>query len=42
MAPDQVARQYDRLPDFRAMRARHDPGRKFGNHFVESAVGGAT
>jgi alditol oxidase len=42
MAPDRVARQYDRLPDFRAMRARHDPGRKFGNHFVESVVGVAT
>jgi alditol oxidase len=42
MAPDRVARQYDRLPDVRAMRARHDPGRKFGNHFVESVVGLAT
>jgi alditol oxidase len=42
MAPDRVARQYDRLPEVRAMRARHDPGRKFGNHFVESVVGVAT
>jgi alditol oxidase len=41
MAPDRVAGHYDRLPDFRAMRARHDPGGKFGNHFVDSAVGAA-
>jgi alditol oxidase len=41
MAPDQVAQHYDRLPDFRAMRARHDPDGKFGNHFVDLHLSGS-
>jgi xylitol oxidase len=41
MAPDRVAQHYDRLPDFRAMRARHDPGGKFGNHFVDHHLSGS-
>jgi alditol oxidase len=41
MAPDRVARHYDRLPDFRAMRARHDPDGKFGNPFVDRYLSGS-
>jgi xylitol oxidase len=41
MPPEQLAERYDRLPDFRAMRARHDPGGKFGNGFVDQHLAGA-
>jgi xylitol oxidase len=40
MPPDQLAERYERLPDFRAMRARHDPGGKFGNGFVDRQLAG--
>jgi xylitol oxidase len=41
MAPDRVARLYARLPDFRAMCARHDPDGKFGNQFVDHYLSGS-
>jgi xylitol oxidase len=41
MPPERVAQGYNRLPDFQAMRARHDPGGKFGNHFVDRYLSGS-
>jgi len=38
MSPDQVQRHYPRLGEFRALMARHDPNRKFGNPFLERYV----
>jgi xylitol oxidase len=40
MPPERLAERYERLPDFRAMRARHDPGGKFGNDFVDRHLAG--
>jgi xylitol oxidase len=41
MSPERLAQRYPRLPDFRAMRARHDSGGKFGNDFVDQQLAGA-
>jgi alditol oxidase len=41
MPPDRLAELYERLPDFRAMRARLDPDGKFGNRFVDHHLTGA-
>jgi xylitol oxidase len=38
MSPDEVLRHYPRLAEFRALMARHDPNRKFGNPFLERYV----
>jgi xylitol oxidase len=35
---DELAHHYPRLPDFRALAARHDPDRKFGNAFLGAYV----
>jgi xylitol oxidase len=40
MSPAHLAASYPRLPDFRAMRARHDPSGKFANHFVDHHLSG--
>jgi xylitol oxidase len=36
--PGEVRRHYPRLDEFRALAARSDPGRKFGNRFLETYV----
>jgi alditol oxidase len=41
MPPERLAERYPRLPDFRAMRTRHDPDGKFGNDFVDQQLAGA-
>jgi hypothetical protein len=40
MGPERVAEVYDRVPDFAAMRARHDPSGRFGNGFVDHHLAG--
>jgi xylitol oxidase len=40
MGPDRLADVYQRVPDFTAMRARHDPSGRFGNGFVDHHLAG--
>jgi xylitol oxidase len=40
MGPDRIADVYERVPDFTAMRARHDPSGRFGNGFVDHHLAG--
>jgi xylitol oxidase len=40
MPAEQLAERYERLPDFRSMRSRLDPGGKFGNRFVDQYLAG--
>jgi len=40
MTPDLLAGVYPRIPDFRAMRTRHDPLGKFGNAFLDARLAG--